>query len=53
MNNLKATKRDNTTSGETNKLRAKGFIPCILYGGKNPNAKISIEKKSIKKYIKK
>tara|TARA_X000000368_G_scaffold409552_1_gene391643 strand:- start:324 stop:1094 length:771 start_codon:yes stop_codon:yes gene_type:complete len=51
MNNLKATKRDNTTSGETNKLRAKGFIPCILYGGKNPNAKISIEKKSIKNIL--
>ena len=47
MNNLKAIKRDSISTGETNKLRAKGLIPAILYGGKDPNAKISIEKKSI------
>ena len=47
MNNLKATKRDNTTSGQINKLRLQGLIPAILYGGKDPNAKISINKKSI------
>ena len=49
MNNLKATNRDNTTSGQINKLRANGFIPAILYGGKDANAKISIDKKSISK----
>ena len=48
MNNLKATKRDNTSSGSINKLRASGFIPAILYGGKDPNAKISVEKKAVK-----
>jgi len=47
MSNLKAIKRENTSTGEINKLRAKGFIPAILYGGKDPNTKISIEKKSI------
>tara|TARA_B100001564_G_C20461035_1_gene588025 strand:+ start:71 stop:811 length:741 start_codon:yes stop_codon:yes gene_type:complete len=51
MSNLKATKRDNTSSGSTNKLRANGFIPAILYGGKNPNQKISIEKKAIRDII--
>ena len=51
MSNLKATKRDNTSSGSTNKLRATGFIPAILYGGKNPNQKISIEKKAIRDII--
>ena len=51
MSNLKATKRDNTSSGSTNKLRATGLIPAILYGGKNPNQKISIEKKSIRDII--
>jgi large subunit ribosomal protein L25 len=51
MSNLKATKRENTSSGLTNKLRATGFIPAILYGGKNPNKKISIEKKAIKDII--
>tara|TARA_Y100000816_G_C25936879_1_gene488609 strand:+ start:89 stop:844 length:756 start_codon:yes stop_codon:yes gene_type:complete len=51
MSNLKATKRDNSTSGSTNKLRATGLIPAILYGGKDPNQKISIEKKDIKNII--
>ena len=47
MNNLKATKRETKTGGQINKLRAEGFIPAILYGGKDPNAKISVEKKAI------
>ena len=51
MNNLKATKRETATSGQLNKLRDSGFIPGILYGGKDPNAKISIEKKLIKNIL--
>ena len=51
MNNLKATKRETVTSGQLNKLRENGFIPAILYGGKDPNAKISIEKKNIKNVL--
>tara|TARA_X000001036_G_scaffold351199_1_gene332086 strand:- start:1406 stop:2173 length:768 start_codon:yes stop_codon:yes gene_type:complete len=51
MSNLKAIKREDATSGSTNKLRATGFIPAILYGGKNPNQKISIEKKDVKNII--
>ena len=51
MSNLKAIKRDKNSSGSTNKLRASGFIPAILYGGKNPNQKISIEKKQVKDII--
>ncbi len=51
MSNLKAIKRDNTSTGSTNKLRASGFIPAILYGGKDPNQKISIEKKAIREII--
>jgi large subunit ribosomal protein L25 len=51
MNNLKAIKRDNTTAGQLNKLRESGFVPAILYGGKDPNAKISIEKKLIKNIL--
>ena len=51
MNNLKATKRETITSGQLNKLRDSGFIPGILYGGKDPNAKISIEKKIIKNIL--
>ena len=51
MNNLKATKRETATSGQLNKLRDSGFIPGILYGGKDPNAKISIDKKLIKNIL--
>jgi len=51
MSNLKAIKRENASSGSTNKLRATGFIPAILYGGKSPNQKISIEKKDITNII--
>ena len=51
MNNLKAIKRETTTSGSINKLRDTGFIPAILYGGKDPNQKISIEKKAVRDII--
>ena len=47
MSNLKATRRESLTTGSTNKLRAQGFIPAILYGGKDPNLNISISKKEI------
>ncbi len=46
INNLKATKREVKTAGGTKGLRMKGFIPAILYGGKTPNLKLSIEEKS-------
>ena len=45
MNNLKAIKRESLKSSSNNKLRAEGYIPAILYGGKNPNLNISISKK--------
>ena len=51
MSNLKAIKRENTSSGSTNKLRNEGFIPAILYGGNDPNQKISIIKKEINNII--
>jgi len=51
MSNLKAIKREGTSTGSINKLRATGFIPAILYGGKNPNQKISIEKKAVRDII--
>ncbi len=51
MSNLKAIKRESTSSSSTNKLRATGFIPAILYGGKDPNQKISIEKKAVRDII--
>ena len=51
MSNLKATKRNSTSTGQINKLREKGLIPAILYGGKDKNAKISVEKKSVKEIL--
>ena len=51
MSDLKAIKRDNTSTGSNNKLRAQGLVPAILYGGKNPNQNISIEKKMIKSIV--
>ena len=51
MSNLKAIKRESTTSGSNNKLRTEGLIPAILYGGKDSNLNISIEKKEVKNII--
>ncbi len=51
MNDLKAIKRKNLSSSSNNKLRAQGFIPAILYGGKDANQNISISKKEISNII--
>ena len=51
MSNLKATIRKNTSNGSNNKLRASGYIPAVLYGGKVPNQNISISKKEISTII--
>ena len=51
MSNLKAIKRENTSSGSNNKLRASGLVPAILYGGKDTNQNISVEKKAIKNIV--
>jgi large subunit ribosomal protein L25 len=48
MSNLKALIREKSSSGSNKRLRADGLVPAILYGGKNPNQNISIEKKAIK-----
>ncbi len=52
INNLKASKRETKTKGQINLLRTKGFIPAILYGGKSPNLKLSIEEKFVKDILK-
>ena len=51
MSNLKAIKRERTSSGSNNKLRAEGLVPAILYGGTNPNQNISVQKKDLKNII--
>jgi len=51
MSNLKAIKRENTSSGSNNKLRSEGLVPAILYGGKDANQNISIQKKDLKNLV--
>ena len=51
MNSLKATKRTTASSGQINKLRSDGFIPAILYGGKQNNINISLKKIHLKDII--
>ena len=51
MNNLKAIKIVSTSSGSNSKLRLDGFIPAIIYGGKDANQNISISKKEIKNIV--
>jgi len=48
INNLKAAKRETKTKGQLNTLRNRGLIPAVLYGGKSPNLKLSIEEKFVK-----
>jgi large subunit ribosomal protein L25 len=48
MSSLKAIKREKTSTGSNSKLRAEGLVPAILYGGKDPNLNISVERKSLK-----
>ena len=51
MSNLKAIKRESTSSGSNNKLRSEGLIPAILYGGKDANQNISVQKKDLKNLV--
>ena len=51
MSNLKAIKRESTSSGANNKLRSEGLIPAILYGGKDANQNISVQKKDLENLV--
>ena len=53
MNSLEANIRKNTTKGQLNTIRKNGGVPAIIYGGKDHNQEISIEKKSLKFLIEK
>jgi large subunit ribosomal protein L25 len=51
MNILKATKRTSASTGQVNKLRSKGFIPGVLYGGEENNLNISLKKLHLQSII--
>tara|TARA_Y100001970_G_C14253551_1_gene873495 strand:+ start:6285 stop:7001 length:717 start_codon:yes stop_codon:yes gene_type:complete len=53
MNTIQATIRNTKTKGQVNELRNNGSVPGIVYGGEQPNEKISITKKEIKNLINK
>ncbi len=53
MSTIQATIRETKTKGQVNDLRNKGNVPGIVYGGEQPNEKISISTKELKNLINK
>ena len=53
MSTIQATIRDTKTKGQVNELRITGNVPGIVYGGEQPNEKISITTKELKNLINK
>ena len=53
MSTIQATIRDTKTKGQVNDLRNNGDVPGIIYGGEQPNEKISITVKDLKILINK
>ena len=53
MSSIQATIRDTNSKGQVNELRKKGNVPGIVYGGQEPNEKISIKTKELKNLINK
>ena len=53
MNSIEATIRNTKTRGQVNILRKKGEVPAIIYGGKEENQKIALQKKEVKILVEK
>ena len=53
MSLLAATIRETKTMGEVKSLRSKGMVPGIIYGGEEPNQKISVSVKEVKNLLNK
>jgi len=53
MSTIQATIRTTESKGQVNLLREKGQVPGIIYGGENPNEKISLSKKEVNTLIQK
>ena len=53
MSIIQATIRETKTKGQVNELRSTGNVPGIVYGGEQPNEKISITTKELKNLINK
>ena len=53
MSLLAATIRETKTKGEVKSLRSEGMVPGIIYGGEEPNQKISVSVKEVKNLLNK
>ena len=53
MSLIAATIRETKTKGEVKSLRNKGMVPGIIYGGEEPNQKISVSVKEVKNLLNK
>tara|TARA_Y100000590_G_C15432036_1_gene905568 strand:+ start:145 stop:873 length:729 start_codon:yes stop_codon:yes gene_type:complete len=53
MTLIQATTRKTESKGQLSELRKKGNVPGIIYGGENPNEKISLTSKEVKNLINK
>ena len=53
MSLLAVTIRETKTKGEVKSLRDKGMVPGIIYGGEEPNQKISVSVKDVKNLLNK
>ena len=53
MSTIQATIRNTKTKGQVNLLRQTGQVPGIIYGGENPNEKITLSKKEVTNLINK
>ena len=53
MSLLAATIRETKTKGEVKSLRNKGMVPGIIYGGEEPNQKISVSVIEVKNLLNK
>ena len=53
MNSIAATLRETKTKCQVNALRKKGNVPCIIYGGKEENQKVSVSTKEVKALLEK
>ena len=51
MTQLKATKREISSSGKLNLLRAGGTIPAVMYGGSKGNVNLSLKKIHLKDMV--
>jgi large subunit ribosomal protein L25 len=51
MNSLEANTRDTKSKGDIRSLRVNGYVPGIIYGGNEKNAKVTVSRKILKTLI--